>query len=449
MYHNRVRNRSRAAALAGGAALLLAGAPARAASITPVNCQRAIWKASAKLEQDTMKALQKCEDSKLKGKLPSATDCTTDATAAAAITKAQGAMQTAINKACSGLSPADFKFGSVCPDLPNAGCNTAITDLASVITCMTCVANGGVNLLSDLYYASLTAPGGDKSLETCKQTIGKEAATFFKAKSSALQKCQDKMINSALGGPCPDGAARAAIQKASDKAVAKITAKCGGFSTAQIGAPAACPSVETQGTGIECGGTIASTTDLVDCVACATEFLSLCTDCSHCGNGVNNPVTGLPVVDFSVGETCDDGNFVDNDGCPETCEIRSCVGFAGTTQKVDVSFTGTNVSGLTVFLRYGENAARLPGRGNEQTVVDRVTGLPANAFTAVNDLDYALRVVAIGDGALAAGKLFTVEFDLCKKPKFKLTDLECVVEDASDPNFNPVAGVTCQAAFVK
>ena len=162
---------------------------------------------------------------------------------------------------------------------------------------------------------------------------------------------------------------------------------------------------------------------------------------------MTNPVTGLPVVDFDVGETCDYGNFVDNDGCPKNCSIRTC-DFSGKTQKVNVSFTGSNVAGLTVFLRYGENAARIPGRANEQTVLDRVTNLPSSAFTSFNDLDYALRLVALSDG-LHAGNLFTVEFDTCKKPAFKVSDLECVVESAADASGNPLSGVTCAAAFTK
>ncbi len=421
---------------------------ARAQSKEVVKCQRDLWKATSKYEQDRMKALQKCEENKLKGTVPVGTTCATEAATAAAISKARSAFEATINKTCGALTPTAIEFGTTCPDLPGAGCTTAISAMTDVVTCLGCVTEGSVDRVVSLAYGSLTAPGGDTALEKCKQTLGKESAAVFTARSKALQGCQDKMINGSLAGPCPDGKARDAIQKASDKAVAKISAACGNFTTAQIGAPAACPTIDTQGIGIACGGTIGSTADLVSCTTCAAEFSSLCTDCSHCGNGVNNPVTGNPEVNFNVGETCDDGNFVDNDGCPKTCEIRACVG-SGKTQKVTVSFSGSNVAGLTVFLRYGENAARIPGRANEDTVQARVTDLPANGFSAVNDLDYALRVVSVADGTLSAGNLFTVEFDTCKKPKFSASDLECVVEDAVSPSFEPVAGVTCTAAFVK
>lgn len=432
------------AVVAGIVVGTLATSGASALSKEAIKCQDSIAKEAAKFEQTKSKELQKCEDTKLKGTLPSSTVCQTEA--AAKIGSAQSKMQAAISKACGGLSATDVQFGTVCPDLVGGGCNNTISTIGDITTCVTCVIGAGVDQLNALSYASLTAPGSDTNLEKCKQTLGKEAAAFFQAKSKALAACQSGVIKGSTGGPCADGKARASIVKARDKAAAKMTAACSAFSPPQIGALAACPTVDTQGVGVACGGTISSIADLTGCLTCANENTTLCTECSHCGNGVSNSVTGLPVVDFNVGETCDDGNVVDSDGCPKGCTIRACDS-SGKTQKVNVSFSGSSVVGLTVFLRYGENAARIPGRANEQTVLDRVTNLPGSAFTAVNDLDYALRVVALSDAALPAGTLFTAEFDTCKKPAFKVSDLECVVEDAADASSNPISGVTCSAAF--
>lgn len=166
-------------------------------------------------------------------------------------------------------------------------------------------------------------------------------------------------------------------------------------------------------------------------------------DLSLCGNGV---------VDFDVGETCDDGNTVEGDACPANCRIAACTGSTDTLD-VDVSFTppaGVDLAGLTVFVRYPEAVVRIPGRASEQLVQDRVSNLPDNTFTTPNDLDYAFRLVILtpDSSAIPAGRLFTVRFDRCEGTATPVaSDFTCIVEDAADTNNEPVSGTTCAVAL--
>lgn len=173
-------------------------------------------------------------------------------------------------------------------------------------------------------------------------------------------------------------------------------------------------------------------------------------------NGVTNALTGCPErvcgdgeVDFDLGETCDDGNTEDGDDCPANCRIEPCTP-TGDTGIADIVLSvpgGASVAAVTVFLRYPDGVVRIPGRANDDQVQSRIGGLPEGLSTTPNDLDYALRLVAFSPdiSPIPPGRFFTVEFDGCEEggrlPTF--VDFDCIVEDAADTSFNPVAGVTC------
>src|ERR1700686_202877 len=65
-------------------------------------CKAAIIKAGAGFVQAKAKILQRCEESKVKGKLPPSTVCLTEVKAAAAITKATDKLTKTIVNACGG-----------------------------------------------------------------------------------------------------------------------------------------------------------------------------------------------------------------------------------------------------------------------------------------------------------------------------------------------------------
>lgn len=164
-----------------------------------------------------------------------------------------------------------------------------------------------------------------------------------------------------------------------------------------------------------------------------------------CGNGV---------VDFNLGETCDDGNTIDDDGatainpCPANCRIAACTSTANTVT-ADVSFTapsGVDIAGLTIFLRYPDGVVQIPGHASDDQVQSSILNLPGNAFATPNDLDFALRLVMVSTDQtpFPPGLVFSVQFGTCQgAPPPTADDFTCVVEDAADTSLETVSGVTC------
>lgn len=157
------------------------------------------------------------------------------------------------------------------------------------------------------------------------------------------------------------------------------------------------------------------------------------------------PLCGNGAID--EGETCDDGNRIDTDECPNTCFIATC---DPTEERVSVRVTfdaAATVSSMTVFLKYPDGDVGIPGVRNEPSVNQRVTGTPAGAFVARNDLDHGLRVVLSRAPEIPTGNLFTVSFDVCSGGRpVGAADFRCIVIDAVDP-FSLPTEATCQAAI--
>ncbi len=112
-------------------------------------CQRAIGKETAQFVAAQLRALHQCEDRILRGR--TAGPCP-DAAAAANLAKSQLKMQKKVCRACGGpgkacgggddLTPSQIGFTDTCPSLSIPGgpaCGGAITDLASLVTCVDCV----------------------------------------------------------------------------------------------------------------------------------------------------------------------------------------------------------------------------------------------------------------------------------------------------------------------
>jgi hypothetical protein len=168
---------------------------------------------------------------------------------------------------------------------------------------------------------------------------------------------------------------------------------------------------------------------------------------ANCGNGV-----------IDEGETCDDGNTVEDeqatgtqvDRCPSNCRIASCLG-AQTTLDVDIDLCvpqGAEVGGVTLLLRYPDGVVGVPGSGNSDLVLSRMIDVPEDPFVSLtaNDLDYALRAVAFSVDLLPipAGRLVTVRFDRCPQAAAPaVEDFRCVVKDAASPSGALIDGVTC------
>jgi len=154
--------------------------------------------------------------------------------------------------------------------------------------------------------------------------------------------------------------------------------------------------------------------------------------------GTVTPGCGNGVVEFDLGETCDDGNTMDGDNCPATCKIRDCQ-FSAATIDIDVTAQGPAdmvLGALQVFLRYPDGVIALPSSGAQAAIA--ISNLPDDAFsTSVNDLDYAVRVVSVGpDGLTLAAdppnRFFTAQFTRCEGAALPAaSDFTCKVENAT------------------
>src|SRR5436853_5079707 len=98
---------------------------AATAHADPIKCQRSILKDSGKFAQAKIKALSKCEEGRLKGKVIGL--CSADVKTTTAIAKAETKMRAAIGKNCGGAdktcgmggdddSLASISWPGVCPD---------------------------------------------------------------------------------------------------------------------------------------------------------------------------------------------------------------------------------------------------------------------------------------------------------------------------------------------
>jgi hypothetical protein len=159
----------------------------------------------------------------------------------------------------------------------------------------------------------------------------------------------------------------------------------------------------------------------------------------------------------NAGETCDDGNNSNNDGCPANCVIAACATPSGTRQ-VTVFFAtppGAQVAALTLLMNYPEGKVFMPPAGPQAQIgAANFTPLypPADVLIRGADLapagstgsGHAVRGLVADSAAVPAGPIFRLTFQNCTGAAAPLPgEFNCSVLDASDPSTNPVSGVTC------
>jgi cysteine-rich repeat protein len=479
-------------------AVVALGAASASAQSDPASCRVEITKQLAKYEGSVNKILNKCEQAIVKGKI--ATTCEADTDTQAAIAKAAGKVATALTAKCVGLNFQQTGWAD-CPDFQGAGCDATFTgsyqkgicdgganegkncttdagcpastctisvslstpaDETEIADCVVCNADANVAAYMDLVYDAFAPSGSDADLNKCQQEVGKQLSKFLGAYSKEAGKC--RKVRPSQGGTCPETKSIAKLTKTFGKVLEGVLVKkCSSFSAAQIGLAGTCPSAANSGLGTQasdCSDIAISTVEsFLDCAACNATQTAFNEFSGTCGNGV---------TDFEVGETCDDGNTVDNDACPSDCRVSDCrIDPKGKTVDVQVAFSvpvGEEVAALEAFVVYPERAVTLPGSGNVST---SVTGTPADTSVTVNDTNAGLSIVATDDDgadAITPGALFTATFTACSSlPKdqpiliaqwegakvkgAKADDFVCVVESAIDTNLDPVDGVTCSVVF--
>jgi cysteine-rich repeat protein len=154
-------------------------------------------------------------------------------------------------------------------------------------------------------------------------------------------------------------------------------------------------------------------------------------------------------------ETCDDGNTIDDDGCPATCYVAPCTLMMDRRFKVAVNFSTVDpnvyLTSLSLFLRYPDGVVDVPGRDNSAPVLAAVT---SDIYaTTPRDFDYGLRLL-LEDPSLVGyneGTAATIEFSICDgATQPPVSSISCVVKEGGDPEFNvvPADQINCSLALV-
>ena len=186
-----------------------------------------------------MKALGKCEDGKVLGRVAANPDCHADSMTALLIARAQAKLQRRLSAHCGGAdgicgtgdddSLASIGWGSItsCPKLENGACNMAVNNCADIGACLLCIDEAAVDQAMTLYYGALDSMqfGTASPLNSCQRAIGSAPTQFVESKSKALQKCWDARLKGLHSNSCPtpgDGIAAGRIQRAQVKAMGAI-----------------------------------------------------------------------------------------------------------------------------------------------------------------------------------------------------------------------------------
>jgi cysteine-rich repeat protein len=170
-----------------------------------------------------------------------------------------------------------------------------------------------------------------------------------------------------------------------------------------------------------------------------------------CGNGALN-----------AGETCDDGNRNDNDGCPANCFIAACTPVAGSSRQVTVSFSapvGVEVAALTLLMNYPEQKVFMPPAGPQAQIAaaNFVPLLPPSevlirgtdlAPTGSTGSGHAVRGLVADSEAVPTGPIFRLVFQNCQAAAAPTPgEFNCRVLEATDPFTTAVSGVTCSVTL--
>lgn len=279
-------------------------------------CQRTIVRSASNFARHKSNVLAKCELKRIKGTHP---DPCPDAADAQKIAEAAASLAEGIADSCGGRdrvcggnltkedSPASIGFPATCPNFENGACTQAIGDCGDIVSCLECIDESAVDQAIALYFGSLVAsdPKAERELNKCQQEIGKRPQKFLAKKIGTLKKCWQSRIDGKHSDVCPDANGGHFAQNAAENIAAaegglirQVCKACGGadklcdqsvtgvnpltpafpgsgnaddLTPAAIGFPATCPDVTVPG-GPSCSGAVTTLADLVECLACVTEF---------------------------------------------------------------------------------------------------------------------------------------------------------------------------------
>jgi hypothetical protein len=290
-----------ATAMVAGGWDLASPPAARADSST---CERAIAKASAAYVQGLAKALARCQDGKVKGRIRPDDPCTTDPATIRTLESLRVGLFGDINRRCGGPNrdcgdPDDLPLAStgwgdvtVCPDFEGLGCTNPITSCSDISTCLQCIATRAVDQATATYAGEFDSAqfGTSSTVNRCQRAIIKGSSKFIRTRSKVLQRCWDAQLRGNHANPCPDpgdGRAEQKLAKAETRKIRTICRACGGpdklcngvgdLTPSDIGFAASCPAVSPIA-GSSCAGAVVTLNDLVACIDCVADFKTDCAD---------------------------------------------------------------------------------------------------------------------------------------------------------------------------
>jgi len=324
-------------------------------------CQRAIAKASAAYVQGRTKALARCQDGKVKGRIRPDDPCTGDPTTLRSLESLWVGLFADINRNCGGanrdcgdgddlpLASSGWADVTTCPDFEGRGCTNTIATCTDISTCLQCIAGQAVDQAVATYAGEFASDqfGTSSAVNGCQRAINKGASKFIRSRSKILQKCWDARLRGSHSNPCPDpgdGRATRSLAKAETRKINTICRSCGGpdrlcngvgdLSPSAIGFAASCPAVAPIGAA-SCAGPVATLTDLVSCIDCVANFKTDCAD-----------VAAVPQLVAPYPATCNAGATTTTSSTTST-STTTTIATTTTTSSTSTSTTTTSTSSTT------------------------------------------------------------------------------------------------------
>jgi cysteine-rich repeat protein len=417
------------------AAVSSAAVPASAQSAAikaSIKCRNAIGQIGAGLVKTGFKVLDTCHGNRDKGKFTGDCNDLGAADVKSALAKAEAKSVTTLGKKC-------LAGDVVRANYPNGDVADALSDAMREEV----EASGGA-------VQGLPSLAGDKAGTKCHKAIGKARTGIVAEIIKLSTKCQKTADKTAATFEELLGTCLALPVKSGPKAATAITKACGVLTGADVGSctplPACVVDAATAtgqslasalyGTPPECGNDVVEVGETCDDgnVTDGDGCDSNCT-ATGCGNGV-----------VTAGEECDDGNALDTDACAQcqdavcgdgfvragvelcgdsvsdastnpgdaTCPVGECTP-SGTTRSFEVHFTPP--PGVVL------SGIRVLVDYPESSV--RIPGFSNEAsvkgrltnlpagLSEPNDRDYALALSVASSDVLAAGRLASLTFDDC------------------------------------
>ncbi len=379
---------------------------------TVAKCQAAVGKSTVLFYNAKSKALAKCHDGFLKGKIPSCPDtATTDA-----VTKAEVKKVASITKACCG--PDKVCGGATCQastPQPGAACEADVDCgrcNGGTTNGQPCKANGQCQSdPGNCNPLTLHCVGGTHDTLPCTTAKACVAGANAGVSCTANSECPGSSCNSVdcpsvAGGTCAGTAA----------------GSCGGIDDLSpaltVGYPVPCPGLAVGGAPIVQTGE--SGLSLLQCVDTQADERVDCQD--------------------AAGALFLTGGFLPAFCTDALTECQSNAGSATVTVSVT---TPVSLGGISISLGY-KNVVMIPGNGD---ATSRVTNLQTG-LTVSNDTDDSVITSITDFGGLIQGPLYTVHFDTCGSLP-AVSDFGCVVRSASDVSgVELLDGVSCSVTSI-